>query len=79
MEGLSYCILHIAKVNVQTQEQFEGIFESMQLREDFQQPFLGAIRGSLGEMREILQRENERGQLHFRDLNWRLSLVTGCR
>ena len=54
MEGLSYCILHIAKVNVQTQEQFEGIFESMQLREDFQQPFLGAIRGSLGEMREIL-------------------------
>ena len=79
MEALSYCILHIAKINATTPEQFEAVFESMQLREDFHEAFLGAIKGSLGEMREILQRENERGQLHFRDLNWRLSLVSGCR
>ena len=37
------------------------------------------MRGSIGEIREILTRENERGQIHFREMNWRLSLVTGCR
>ena len=49
------------------------------MKEEFQEPLFGAIRGSLPEMREILQRENERGQIHFKDLNWRLSLVNGCR
>mmetsp|Transcript_19445 Transcript_19445/g.23991 ORF Transcript_19445/g.23991 Transcript_19445/m.23991 type:complete len:82 (+) Transcript_19445:223-468(+) len=79
MEALSYCILHIAKINAVTPEAFQAVFESMQLKQELQEPFLGAIRGSLSEMREILQRENERGQLHFRDMSWRLSLVSGCR
>ena len=30
-------------------------------------------------MREIIIRENERGQIHFKEMNWRLSLVTACR
>ena len=79
MEAMSYCILHTAKINASNPEAFQEVFESMQLKESLQEPFFGAIRGSLAEMREILQRENERGQLHFRDMSWRLGLVTGCR
>ena len=79
MEALSYCVLHIAKVNATTPEEFEAIFEQMTMKAEFLEPFIGAIRGSLGEMRDILSRENERGQIHFKEMNWRLSLVTGCR
>ena len=35
MEALSYCILHIAKVNAMTPEAFQAIFETMMLKEDF--------------------------------------------
>ena len=35
MEALSYCILHIAKVNAATPEAFQSIFETMLLKEDF--------------------------------------------
>ena len=35
MEALSYCILHIAKLNVITPEAFESIYESMQVKADF--------------------------------------------
>ena len=79
MEALSYCILHIAKMNSVEAEAFASVFESMMLKEEFGEPFLSAIRGSVPEMREILQRENERGQVHFRDMSWRMSLVSGCR
>ena len=79
MEALSYCILHIAKMNAQTQEPFQAVYESMLLKEEFFEPFYNAIKGSISEMREILNSENERGQIHFKDMNWRLSLVTGCR
>ena len=79
MEALSYCILHIAKMNAVTEEAFQVIFETTTIREDFQQAFYGAIRGSVGEMRDIMLRDNERGKVHFKDMNWRLSLVTGCR
>ena len=79
MEALSYCILHTAKINAVSPEAFQEVFESTTLKQELQEPFFGAIRGSLAEMREILQRENERGQLHFRDMSWRLGLVTGCR
>ena len=79
MEALSYCVLHIAKVNVATMEQFIVIFETMTLKEEFKEPFFGAIRGSIGEMREILMRENERDTVHFSEMHWRLSLVSGCR
>ena len=35
MEALSYCILHIAKMNAVSQEEFASIFESMLIKEDF--------------------------------------------
>jgi len=35
MEALSYCILHIAKMNAVTPEAFQAIYETMQMREDF--------------------------------------------
>ena len=54
MEALSYCILHIAKMNAITQESFEAIYETMLLKGEFLEPFFGAVRGSIGEMREIM-------------------------
>ena len=35
MEALSYCILHIAKMNAISEEAFQAIFETTSLREDF--------------------------------------------
>ena len=37
------------------------------------------LKGSLGEMREILIKENQRGSIIFKDFNWRLNMVTACR
>ena len=61
MEALSYCILHIAKMNAVTEEAFQGIFETTTIREDFKEAFYGAVRGSITEMRDIMMRDNERG------------------
>ena len=79
MEALSYCILHISKINAVTEEAFAAVFLTMTIREDFQEPFFNAVKGSIGEMRDIMSRENERGHIHFKEMSWRLSLVTGCR
>ena len=35
MEALSYCVLHVAKMNAVTEEQFGAIFETMLIKEDF--------------------------------------------
>ena len=35
MEALSYCILHIAKMNAISEEAFQAIFETTNLKEDF--------------------------------------------
>ena len=51
----------------------------MLLKAELFEPFFNAIKGSIGDMRDILQSENERGQIHFKEMSWRLSLVTGCR
>ena len=79
MEALSYCILHVAKINAITEEAFQAVYETMLIKEEFQETFYTIVKGSFGAMREIMQRENERGQIHFKDMNWRLSLVNGCR
>ena len=51
----------------------------MGLREDLREALFVAIKGSLPEMREIMTRENERGSVHFVEMNWRLSMVSACR
>ena len=80
MEALSYSILHIAKMNAcATPEAFQVTFEKTTIKPDFAEAFFGAIKGSIQEMRDILQRENERGHINFKEMHWRLGLVTGCR
>ena len=61
MEALSYCILHIAKMNAIAPEPFSIIWESMLIKQDFYEPFYSTIKGSIADMREILMQENERG------------------
>ena len=61
MEALSYCVLHIAKVNAVSPEAFAGIFETTLIKAEFQEAFFGAVKGSIAEMREIMLQENNRG------------------
>ena len=35
MEALSYCILHIAKKNPETSEDFKAIYKTTKMKEDF--------------------------------------------
>ena len=37
------------------------------------------LKGSLNEIRSIMVKENQRGNVTFKDMNWRLNMVTACR
>ena len=79
LEGLSYFILHVAKSDIQEQEQFAAMYEQSGLKEEFFQPMYNLLKGSLVEIRQIMTKENQRGAVTFKDMNWRLSMVTACR
>ena len=79
MEGLSYLILHFAKNNAVDQESFDLIYETCGLNDKFKEALFAIVTGCTGELREMLIRENERGSVHFKDMDWRLNLVTATR
>jgi len=39
----------------------------------------GAIHPHLDEIRNLLDKDNQRDIAKFSDMEWRLSMVTGCR
>ena len=78
LDALSYLILHLAKVKANADE-FEIIYEQSLLKASLKQAFYEAVFPHLEELREILAAENDKDVKRFKDLNWRLSLVTGCR
>ena len=39
----------------------------------------GAIHSHLDEIRHLLDKDNQRDIANFSDMEWRLSMVTGCR
>eukprot|EP00347_Sterkiella_histriomuscorum_P000266 403376539 len=78
MDALAYLILHIAKVKA-NQEEFEIIFEQSGLKPQFKKPFFDAVFPHINELREILNGENESDIKRFKDFDWKMSLVTGCR
>ena len=78
-EALTYLILHLAKMDVQDEITFEAIFESSGLKVDFAQSLLKIAKSAIPEIRELLAKEAERGSIHFKDFDWRLDMVTGCR
>ena len=71
-------MLHLAKVKA-SQEEFEIIYEQSTLKPAFRQAFFEAVFPHLEELRSILASENEKDVKSFRDLDWRLTVVTGCR
>ena len=79
MEALAYVILHIAKSNAIDEESFAAIYESCGLDPKFKDGFFTVVAGCTSELREMLMKENERGTIHFKDMDWRLNLVTACR
>ena len=79
LDALAYLILHLAKCNAVTEEQFEAIFETTSLRKAFKGVLFEVLKSSVKEIRDLLLEENERGTLHFKDVDWRLSMLTATR
>lgn len=79
LDALAYVLLHLAKCNIATEEQYEAIFEMTGLKKAFYSTLFEVMKGSVKEMREMLLEENERGTLHFKDVDWRLNMVTATR
>jgi hypothetical protein len=78
LDALSYLILHLAKVKASADE-FDIIYEQSLLKLSLKEAFQQAVFPHLDELREILAAENEKDVKRFKDLNWRLSVVTSCR
>ena len=78
LDALSYLILHLAKVKANAEE-FEIIYEQSLLKPSMRQAFYEAVFPHLDELREILAAENDKDVKRFKDMNWRLNVVTSCR
>ena len=79
LEALQYLILHIAKTNSVSIEDFSSVYESTGLRMDLGGALYNIVKGHIVELRKILDNENEVGRLLLTNVDWRLSLVSGCR
>ena len=79
LEALQYLILHIAKTNSITIEDFSLIYDQSGLRAELKQALFNIIKGHVAELRQILDNENEVGRLLLTNVDWRLSLITACR
>ena len=79
LEALQYLILHIAKTNSVSIEDFSSVYESTGLRMDLGTALYNIVKGHIVELRKILDNENEVGRLLLTNVDWRLSLVSGCR
>jgi hypothetical protein len=78
LDALQYVILHLAKVKA-SQDEFEIIYEQAQLKPALKKAFFDNVFPHLEELREILASENDKDVKRFKDMNWRLNLVTACR
>ena len=79
LEALQYLILHIAKTNSVSIEDFSSVYESTGLRMELGGALYNIVKGHISELRTILDNENEVGRLLLTNVDWRLSLVSGCR
>ena len=78
IEALQYLILHMAKVKA-SDEEFKLIYQSSGLNPDFYQPMFDVIYPQIGEIRDMLDKDNNKDTSKFQDLEWRLSMVTSTR
>ena len=60
-------------------EDFSLVYEQSGLRMDLGGALYNIVQGHVGELRAILDKENEMGRLLLTNVDWRLSLVTACR
>ena len=79
LDALAYLLLHLAKCNAVTEELYESVFEQSGLKKAFKGVLYEVMKSSIKEIRDLLLEENERGTLHFKDIDWRLNMVTACR
>ena len=79
LDALAYLILHLAKCNAVTEELYEAVFEQSSLKKAFKGVLFEVMKSSIKEIRDLLLDENERGTMHFKDVDWRLNMITACR
>ena len=72
-------MLHVAKVNAVTPETFEAIYTTTGLKVDFMLGLFNVCTAKIVQIRDLLASENNRGDLSFKDLDWRLNLVSATR
>ena len=60
-------------------DEFEIIYEQSLLKPSMKEAFQQAVFPHLDELREILAAENDKDVKRFKDLTWRLNVVTSCR
>ena len=78
IDALQYLILHLAKTNADNQN-FETIFASSGIKEEFTENFKAAVMPKLSDLRDLLNVENESTSVRYKDFDWRLSMVTATR
>ena len=78
VDGLTYFVLQACKANV-SEKDFARLFEQTQLKGEFQQPLYELLMPVVKEIREILAQEGEQQVQRFKDIEWRFSVVMGCK
>lgn len=80
IEALAYLILHMAKVKA-SEEEFEVIYyqTGLNTNEKFYKAMFNVVHPHLGDIRNMLDKDNQRNIMKFNNMEWRLSMVTGCR
>ena len=80
LEAMQYLILHIAKMNaVVNPNDFEALYSQTGLNKTFQLNFYNVLKGHIDDLRRILENDITFGVHRLKDVDWRLSMVTGSR
>ena len=75
---MSYLILHMAKIKA-SEEEFSILYDQSGLNPQFKKHMFEAVYPYIMEIREMLAKENQKDQIRFAEMEWRLSVITSCR
>ena len=80
IDALAYLILHIAKVKA-SEAEFETLYSSVGLnpKPQFRQAAFDVIYPYIEQIRDLLEKDNNKSTVNFQDLDWRLSMIVASR
>ena len=68
----------MAKIKASEQE-FVILYDQSGLNPKFKKLFFEAVYPYIGDIRELLAKENQKDNVKFAEMEWRLSMITACR